>query len=81
MKRVTIKNFDELVTVFPSLTVNQIIVLYRAVLDMIDVVECKLGSASHEESNTLVKQLEDLIKADALLSGYLARYCCQLCGF
>ena len=79
-KKVVLRNFDDLVEVFPNMTLAHIIDLYKQVQNAIAYYDEQLRTCPQEEREQVWEQLEDGLKADAFLSGYLARYACKLCG-
>ena len=75
-KTVKLKNFDDLVEAFPKMTLAQIIDVYKQVQCAIDYLDAKLRECPECEREEVFGQLQEHAKADVLLSGYLARYCC-----
>lgn len=76
-----IKDFDELVAVFPHMSLHQIISLYQSVLGTINTIESRIANEPNKDHSAMVERLQDAVKTEAFLSSYLARYCCKLCGF
>lgn len=79
-KKVVLKNFDDLVEIFPNMTLAHIIDVYKQVQETIAILTEQMETCPQEEREHVWELLEDSLKADAFLSGYLARYACKLCG-
>ncbi len=78
---VRIKSFEELLEVFPSMSMPQVILLYKSVVRHIERINESLGICTDEaHQNSLLDSLEPLLKANDFLSGYLARCYCKLRG-
>ena len=80
-KKVVIKNFNDLVEVFPNMTLAHIIDVYKQVQNAIAFYDNQLKTCPQEEKEHVWELLEDSLKADAFLSGYLAKCYCRTCGF
>lgn len=80
-KKVVIKNFNDLVEVFPNMTLAHIIDVYKQVQNAIAFYDKQYQTCSQEEKKHTLELLEDSLKADAFLSSYLAKCYCQMCGF
>lgn len=80
-KKVVLTSFEDLVEVFPSLNLSQIMQLYQDVLGTVHSIERIIEKYPEKDHTDLVLRMQDSIKAETFLSGYLARYCCKLCGF
>lgn len=82
MKRLVLRNFDDLLTVFPNMTLHQIICVYsdanKAIKNVSELMKANSPKYSQEE---LSERLEDALKIDAFLGTYLARVCCQQNGY
>lgn len=82
MKRLVLRNFDDLVAVFPNMTLHQIICVYteanRVIKKVNRLIDKNCPKYSHEE---LLERLTDALKIDAFLGTYLARVCCQQNGY
>ena len=82
MKRVIIKSFEDLVSVFPSMTLSNIIAVYLQVQEAIDNITARLNMCTDSDLyDDLEESLVDNMKADAFLSTYLARLFCKQNGF
>lgn len=80
-KKVVLNNFEDLVEVFPQMTLAHVIDVYKQVQKSIVYYENQLKTCPQEEWEHNLERLEDCHKTDAFLSGYLAKCCCQMCGF
>lgn len=82
MKQLVLRNFDDLVTVFPDMSLCQIIRLYKQIQNSIKNIELQLSICNvprrREELN---RDLIDHLKADAFLGTYLAKYFCRVNGY
>ena len=82
MKRHVIKNFEELMEVFPSLTMAQIINVYMGLQERIARISFLMEVGSERYSpDILENNWIDCMKSDAFLSTYLARAYCIQNGF
>ncbi len=77
-----IKSFEELLEIFPSMTMPQVIMTYISGLKHIKEINDALGICTDERhQEALLGQLTPYLEADAFLSGYLARCYCDMRGY
>lgn len=77
-----IKSFEELLEVFPSMTMPQVITTYISGLEHIKKINDSLGICTDgQHQDALLGQLAPYLEADAFLSGYLARCYCKMLGY
>lgn len=82
MRTHVIKSFEELLEVFPSMTMPQVIMTYISGLRHIKEINDALGICTEEHhQNVLLDQLSLYLEADTFLAGYLARCFCKMRGY
>lgn len=82
MRTHVIRSVEELVEVFPSMTMPQVIMTYISGLKRIKEINDALGICTDEEhQDALLGQLAPYLEADTFLAGYLARCYCHMRGY
>lgn len=80
-KKTVITSLDDLVEVFPSMTLHQVIIMYRSGLDRLKYYDSLLDG-THEltslDADVILDKIGFYLDCTEFLAGYLARcFCCQ----
>lgn len=79
--KIIIKSLEDLIEVFPSLTENQIVLLFRKCVYELERINRLLGLCRNDEvMDALLERSETCCCIRDFLSGYLARCFCKLSG-
>ena len=82
MKKQVVKSMDELITIFPIMTIRQIMELYLDVLKNINAINAQLGACSFSQNVAdLLDSLSPCLEARDFLGNYLAQCLCDLSGY
>lgn len=82
MKTHVIRSVEELIEVFPSMTMPQVIMTYISGLKRIKEINDMLGICTvGQQQDFLLDQLAPYLEADNFLAGYLARCFCEMRGY
>lgn len=82
MRTHVITSVEELIEVFPSMTMPQVIMTYISGLKHIKEINDALGICTDgQHQDALLEQLAPYLEADTFLAGYLARCYCKMRGY
>lgn len=82
VKKQIVKSMDELITIFPTMTVRQIMELYLDILKNINAINAKLGACPlSPNTSDLFDSLSPCLEARDFLGNFLAQCFCDLSGY